>query len=154
MEDAEYAMVMIGSAAGTAKDAVDELRAKGEKVGLIKIRLFRPFPAAELAHALSRVKAVAIMDRSESFSANGGPIASELTAALFQNRVNPLTVNYMYGLGGRDLRVCHVVDVFREIMELFKSGDMMAGNGYRYVGLRDENDPENNSISYLCKADN
>ncbi|MGN1419319.1 MAG: pyruvate ferredoxin oxidoreductase, partial [Acutalibacteraceae bacterium] len=68
MDDAERAIVIIGSAAGTAKDAVDVLRAKGEKVGLIKIRLYRPFPAKKIAQALKNVRAVAIMDRAESFS--------------------------------------------------------------------------------------
>ena len=66
LEDAERAVVMIGSAAGTTKDAIDRLREKGEKVGLLKIRLYRPFPADAIAEALKNVKAVAVMDRAEA----------------------------------------------------------------------------------------
>lgn len=152
MEDAEWACVLIGSAAGTAKDAIDELREQGEKVGLIKIRVFRPFPADELAQALSKVKAVAIMDRSESFSAHGGPIGSELTAALYRNRSQAFVVNYMYGLGGRDLRVCHVKDLFHELQELAQAG--VPERGYRYVGLRDAADVDGKQISYPCQEKN
>lgn len=73
MEDAEVAIVLIGSTAGTAKACIDQLRAAGRKVGLIKLRVFRPFPGEELAAALSHVKAVAVMDKSEGFSACGRP---------------------------------------------------------------------------------
>ena len=86
-KDADYIMLLIGSAAGTAKQAVDDLRAKGKKVGVIKLRLFRPFPADELATALKGAKAVAIMDRTESYNGNGGPLGSEVTAGLFRNKV-------------------------------------------------------------------
>ncbi len=149
MEDADWACVLIGSAAGTAKDAIDEMREQGEKVGLIKIRVFRPFPADELAKALSHVKAVAIMDRSESFSAHGGPIGAELTAALYRNHSQAYVVNYMYGLGGRDLRVCHVIDLFHELQTLAEAG---VPSEYRYVGLRDAEDAEGKNISYPCQT--
>ncbi len=74
MEDAERCSCYRGSAAGTTKDAVDRLREQGEKVGLIKIRVFRPFPADEIAEALKNVKAIAIMDRTESYTNHGGPL--------------------------------------------------------------------------------
>ena len=82
LEDAERAVVMIGSAAGTTKDAVDKLRAEGEKVGLLKIRLFRPFPAEEIAEALKGVKAIAVMDRAEGYSNQGGPLGADIMSAL------------------------------------------------------------------------
>ena len=78
LDDAEVAIVIMGSAAGTTKDAIDALRAKGIKAGLLKIRVFRPFPGEEIAEALKNVKAVAILDRAESFSACGGPVGSEV----------------------------------------------------------------------------
>ena len=84
MEDAEKAVVMIGSAAGTAKDAVDRLRERGVKAGLIKIRLFRPFPAKAVAEALKNIKAVAIMDRAEGYTNHGGPLGADVMAALFR----------------------------------------------------------------------
>lgn len=134
MEDAEYAMVLIGSAAGTAKDAVDKLRAEGKKVGIIKIRMFRPFPAAEIAEALKNVKAVALMDRTESYNDHGGPIGAEVMAALFRAKVNCEAVNYVYGLGGRDVRVEHIEEVFAELEKIAAEG---TDSAYRYMGLRE-----------------
>ncbi len=135
MEDAQYAVVMIGSAAGTTKDAVDALRAKGEKVGLIKIRLFRPFPAEEIAAALKNVKAVAIMDRAEGYSNQGGPLGADVMAALYRARANALAVNYVYGLGGRDVRVEDMEGIFETLKQIDKDGD--AGETYRYLGVRE-----------------
>ena len=135
MEDAERAVVMIGSAAGTTKDAIDALRAKCEKVGLIKIRLYRPFPAAELADALKNVKAVAIMDRAEGYTNHGGPLGADVMSALFRARSNALAVNYVYGLGGRDVRVEDMENVFAELQTIIDNDD--AGETYRYMGIRE-----------------
>lgn len=135
MEDAERAVVMIGSAAGTTKDAIDALRAKGEKVGLIKIRLYRPFPAEEIAKALSHVKAVAIMDRAEGYTNHGGPLGADVMSALFRAHSNALAVNYVYGLGGRDVRVEDMERVFADLKEIVEQQD--AGETYRYLGLRE-----------------
>lgn len=133
-EDADYIMLLIGSAAGTAKQAVDDLRAKGKKVGVIKLRVFRPFPADELAHALRNCKAVAIMDRTESYNGNGGPLGSEVTAGLFRNKVMITAVNYIYGLAGRDFTVNEVYDIFAELEDAEVNGKEV--EQYQYVGLR------------------
>lgn len=133
-KDADYIMLLIGSAAGTAKQAVDDLRKKGEKVGVIKLRVFRPFPADELAHALSNCKAVAIMDRTESYNGNGGPLGSEVTAGLYRNKVMINAVNYIYGLAGRDFTVEDVYDIFAELKDAEINGT--AVEQYQYVGLR------------------
>ena len=135
LEDADFAMVLIGSAAGTAKDAVDELRDKGVKAGLLKIRLFRPFPAQEIANALAHVKAMAIMDRAESLSSQGGPLGSEVMAALYRARSQALAVNYIYGLGGRDMRVEHAEEVFEQLRQIADAGEVT--DAYRYLGLRE-----------------
>ena len=135
MEDAEVAVVMIGSAAGTTKDAIDALRAKGEKVGLIKIRLYRPFPAEEIADALKNVKAVAIMDRAEGYTNHGGPLGSDVMAAMFRARSQAHAVNYIYGLGGRDVRVEDMEKVFAELKQIVTDDD--AGETYRYLGIRE-----------------
>ncbi len=135
LEDADYAMVIIGSAAGTAKDAVDALREKGIKAGLLKIRLFRPFPAEEIARALFHVKAVAIMDRAESLSSQGGPLGSEVMAALYRARSQALAVNYIYGLGGRDVRVDQAEEVFEQLEKIAAAGEVT--DAYRYLGLRE-----------------
>ncbi len=135
MEDAERAVVIIGSAAGTTKDAVDALRAKGEKVGLIKIRLYRPFPADELAEALKGVKAVAIMDRAEGFCNHGGPLGADVMSALYRAKSDALAVNYIYGLGGRDVRVEDMEGIYEDLNKVIADGD--AGETYRYLGVRE-----------------
>ncbi len=135
LEDAERAVVMIGSAAGTAKDAIDHLRDRGEKVGLLKIRLYRPFPGEAIAEALKNVKAVAVMDRAEGYSNQGGPLGADVMSALFRARSQALAVNYIYGLGGRDVRVEHVEEVFADLQTVIDNDD--AGETYRYLGIRE-----------------
>ncbi len=135
LEDAERAVVMIGSAAGTAKDAIDHLRDRGEKVGLLKIRLYRPFPGEAIAEALKNVKAVAVMDRAEGYSNQGGPLGADVMSALFRARSKALAVNYIYGLGGRDVRVEHVEEVFADLQTVIDNDD--AGETYRYLGIRE-----------------
>ena len=135
MDDAELAVVIIGSAAGTTKDAVDKLRANGVKVGLIKIRLFRPFPADEIAEALKGVKAVALMDRTESYNDTCGPIGADVTTALYRANSDCLTVNYVYGLGGRDVRVEDMEKVYADLQEAVDNGKVV--NPYRYMGIRE-----------------
>lgn len=135
MDDAEYAVVIIGSAAGTAKDAVDKLRENGVKAGLIKIRLFRPFPAEEIADALKNVKAVALMDRTESYNDNCGPIGSEVTTALYRAGSKALAVNYVYGLGGRDVKVSDMFGIYSELENIANAGKVE--NPYRYMGVRE-----------------
>ena len=133
-EDADYIMLLIGSAAGTAKQAVDDLREQGKKVGVIKLRVFRPFPAKELAEALKNCKAVAIMDRTESYNGNGGPLGSEVTAGLYRQKVLITAVNYIYGLAGRDFTVQDVYDIFAELEHAVTSGTEV--EQYQYIGLR------------------
>lgn len=135
MEDAEEAIVVIGSTAGTAKEAVRIMREEGKKVGLIKIRVLRPFPMKELAAALSHVKAVAVMDKAESFSACGGPLFAEVRSALYDCKTRPLMINYIYGLGGRDVTVENIQYAFESLKEIKTSGE--AGETYRYLGVRE-----------------
>ncbi len=134
MEDAEVALVLIGSSAGTAKAAVDELREQGVKAGLIKIRVFRPFPAEEIAEALKNVKAVAIMDKAESFSAQGGPLFAEVRSALYDLETRPKAVGYVYGLGGRDITPAHFQGVYGRLLDIAEGGDL--GPVYTHLGQR------------------
>lgn len=135
LEDADRAVVMIGSAAGTTKDAIDKLRAQGEKVGLLKIRLYRPFPAEAIAEALKNVKAVAVMDRAEGYTNHGGPLGSDVMAAMFRARSTALATNIIYGLGGRDVRVEDMEQVFADLQTMIDNDD--AGETYRYMGIRE-----------------
>ncbi|RLI13946.1 pyruvate ferredoxin oxidoreductase [Candidatus Bathyarchaeota archaeon] len=134
IEDADVVVVGLGSAMGTASVAVDELRREGHKVGLLRIRCFRPFPAEKIREALRGVKAVAIMDRAMSFGGPGGPVYTEIAAALYTERERPLLVNYIYGLGGRDISVADFKKVLLETLEVAEKGEVV--EHMRYVGLR------------------
>lgn len=136
MEDAEYVIVLIGSAAGTCKAAVDRVRERdGKKVGLLKIRVFRPFPEEELAQALRDRKAVAVLDRSEMFSATGGPLGTEVRSALYGAKSQAEVVNHFYGLGGRDITVEDFEEVYIKLEKL--AGTHVAEDMYTYIGLRE-----------------
>lgn len=135
MDDAEVALVAIGSSAGTGKEAVDRLRSEGKKVGLIKLRVFRPFPRIPLAEAMCKVKTVAIMDKAESFSNSGGPLFNEARSSLYDLRDKPYCINYIYGLGGRDIRVEDFYDIFQDLFVIAENDD--PGDVYRYIGVRD-----------------
>lgn len=136
LDDAEVAMVIIGSSAGTAKYTIDRLREKGIKAGLLKIRMFRPFPVEEIATALKNVKAVAVMDKTMSFNDAGAPLFLEVRSALFDEPVKPLLVNYMYGIGGRDVRVEVLESVYNDLINIVKAGKV--DNVYRYLDLVEE----------------
>lgn len=133
-QDADYIMLIMGSAAGTAKQAVDDLREKGKKVGVLKLRVFRPFPAEEIAQALKNCKAAAIMDRCESYNGNGGPLGSEVPAALFKSKVMIEAVNYIYGLAGRDFTIRDAVGIFCELENMIEKGTSV--EQYQYIRLR------------------
>lgn len=134
MADADYVIVMIGSAAGTTKDAVDELRDQGKKVGLLKLRVFRPFPAEEIAEALSGCRGIATLDRDDSFSGQAGPLASEVTAALYRSGSRATVINYVYGLGGRDFKVEDAAAVYEELEDVTEHGKEKPF--FPYIGLR------------------
>lgn len=135
LDDAEYAIVIIGSAAGTAKEAVKTLRAKGKKVGILKIRVFRPFPEEEIAQALKNIKAVAVMDRSEMFSATSGPLGAEVTAAMFRSHYTGEMVNYFYGLGGRDITVDDFCQIYANLEKMAETKTVI--DNYAYIGVRE-----------------
>ena len=137
LDDADVAIVVVNSTAGTAKVVVDGLRAQGLKVGLLKPRLFRPFPAKELAEALRHLKAVAVMDRSIAFGYlnNAGPLFIELTAALALNSVHIPVVNYIFGLGGRDIKPSEIESVYRDLLQVAETGRVE--RLVTYLGVRE-----------------
>ena len=134
MDDADYVMVMMGSAAGTCKDTVDMLREQGIKAGLLKIRMFRPFPGEEIAEALKGAKVIACMDRTESYNSQDGPIGNDVKAALFNAGMAPKVLNYVYGLAGRDVTVESLASVFEDMKTVDETGNV--GETYRYLDLR------------------
>lgn len=134
LKDAEYAIVAIGSVCGTIKDAIDGLRKQGMKVGLLKVRVFRPFPGEEMAKVLRKCKAIAIMDRCEGYNATGGPLGAELTAALYRIKASSEVVNIVYGLSGRDVKVSDIEQVYADLAEM--AAGRKQYDTYPYLGLR------------------
>ncbi len=122
LEDADTAIVILNSAAGTTKVAIDELRAKGVKAGLLRPRLFRPFPAVELSNALKHVKAIACLDRVDSMSGFGGPLFNDIRSAMYELDARPRIISRIYGLGGRDYKVKDAIAVFDELANVKKTG--------------------------------
>lgn len=137
MEDAELVIVCMNSTAGTTKFEVDKLREEGIKAGLLKIRMFRPFPGEEIAKALSKAKAIAVLDKADSVNGAGGALYTDVTSAMFTNNVIVPTVNYIYGIGGRDTTSYDIEKVYGDLAEIAKSGK--ADNPYRYFGVRRNN---------------
>ena len=136
LEDAEVAVVCMNSTAGTTKFIIDKLREQGIKAGLLKIRVFRPFPVDEVADSLSHLKAVAILDKSDSLNAAGGALFEDVTSAMYVNKKHVPAVNYIYGIGGRDTKADDIEKVYADLLEIAQSGNVK--NPFRYLGLRKE----------------
>ena len=131
-DDADIGVLVLGSTAGTARVAVRAMREKGVNVGLVKLRLFRPFPKEEIVNAVKGMKALAVMDRSDSFGAFGGPVFSEVRSALLGEDIE--VTNYIYGLGGRDIRQDQVEQAIQETAHVAKTGKVKSY--INYLGVR------------------
>lgn len=136
LDDAEIAIVCMNSTAGTAKSVVDDLRNNGVKAGLLKIRVYRPFPSEEVAKALANLKAIAVLDRADSLNAIGGALFEDVVSSMYVEKINVPTVNYVYGIGGRDTTENDIKSVYTDLTEIVKTGKI--DNPYRYLGLRKE----------------
>jgi pyruvate ferredoxin oxidoreductase alpha subunit len=136
LDDAEIAIVAIGSTAGTAKVVVNKLRQEGVKAGLLKIRVYRPFPCEQIAKDLAQVKAIAVMDRADSCSGAFAPVYSDLVASLYAFGVTtPKVVNYVYGLGGREINTEHIKNIY-ETLNKIASGKEKPSSMTEYVNVR------------------
>jgi len=136
MEDAEVAIVVLGSTAGSVRHVARRLRAEGVRVGVVKIRCWRPFPVEELMAALKGLKAVAVLDRAESFGAEGGPVFLEVRAALYSLEARVPVIPYIYGLGGANVRLELIERVFADLTDI--ANGMPAPIGLIYLGVREE----------------
>lgn len=135
-DGAEVVMVLLNSTAGTAKYVSDQYKAQGKKVAVLKLRVFRPFPVDELANALTKYKAIAIMDKSEGFNAAGGPLFTEVTSAMYAKGVlSPKVINYIYGIGGRDVKATDIEIVFNKLFEILNTDKV--DSVYNYLGVRE-----------------
>jgi len=135
LDDADYVLVALGSTAGTSKVAVDMMRDSGVKAGLLKIRCFRPFPHKMVSEVLGKRKVIGVLDRSISFGAQTGPLCLEVIASFFTHGCYPKVVNYVYGLGGRDIVPTQICEMYKELVEIDKKG--ITGPVQRFFGVRD-----------------
>ena len=135
-EDAQVVIIVINSTAGTTKFVVDNLREKGMKVGVIKLRVFRPFPVDEIANALAKFKAIAVLDKADSFNGAGGPLFTDVTSAMFVKEVTaPKVINYIYGLGGRDVKTQDIEIVFNRLLDIVNTNQ--TGPVFNYLGVKE-----------------
>ncbi|MDI1471413.1 Pyruvate:ferredoxin oxidoreductase, alpha subunit [Thermodesulfovibrio sp. N1] len=135
LDDAEIGVVILNSAAGTTKDVIDEYRAQGVKVGLLKPRLFRPFPYEEVGEALKHLKAVCVLDRADGFGGSFGPLYLDIAASLCNFKEKPILINRIYGLGGRDYMPEHAQQVIEELQKIAKTGKVKILK--EYIGVRE-----------------
>jgi len=135
MDDAEYAIVALGSTAGTARYLCEKLREKGEKVGVVKPRVFRPFFAPEMVKTLENVKGIAVLDRSDMMSSTGGHLFNELKASFYRNTKQPAMKDYIYGLGGRDITVGDIEKALKDIKDFSESKEMTPD--VKYITVRE-----------------
>jgi pyruvate ferredoxin oxidoreductase alpha subunit len=135
LDDAEIALVILNSAAGTSKDVIDEFRNKGIKAGLLKPRLYRPFPYKEVGEALKHLRAVCVLDRADAFGGSFGPVYMDLATSLYPYKEKPVLINKIYGLGGRDYLPEHAELVLNELVDITRNG---AVKSYKeYIGVRE-----------------
>jgi len=137
LDDAEVAIVVVGSTAGTTRMVVDKLRAKGIKAGMVRVRAFRPFPHEAYAKALQNVKVVGVMDRADSSGAQGGPVFLEVRAALYDCDPRPQVLPFIYGLGGRDIFPDNIEQAFAVLQKAARS-KKRASIERRYLNLRED----------------
>jgi len=135
LEDADIATICLGSTAGTAKTVVDQLRAEEVKAGLLRLRTFRPLPVTDIRKALANVKAVAVMDRSNSFGGHGGAVFHEIRHALYDAQSHPYVVNYIYGLGGRDMPQNIIRGIYEDLQEILETKQVK--NYVQFAGVRE-----------------
>jgi pyruvate ferredoxin oxidoreductase alpha subunit len=135
LDDAEIAIVCLGSTAGTIKTRVDELRENGIKAGLLRIRTFRPLPVQDIVNNLSGKKVITVMDRACSFGGNGGPLFHEVRHAMYDVPNKPEILNYIYGLGGRDTPPQLIDDIYQSMNKISKTGQIE--KRVKFIGLRE-----------------
>ena len=135
LDDAEYAVVIMGSSSGTAKESIELLRSEGIKAGLLKLRIFRPFPFQEIKETLAHLKGIAVMDRMICPGSFGGPLFQEIRSSLYELENKPLIIPFIYGLGGRDIGIIHFKDTVRLVQEASSTGKF--DESVRYLNARE-----------------
>lgn len=140
-DDAELVVVVLGSAAGNVRHIARELRAQGKKVGVVRPRVYRPFPVKQIVEACKGAKAIAIMDRADSIGGQYGPLAVDTLSALASAGMNVPFHNFIYGLGGNDLTNDLVTEVFDDLDKL--AAGTLATGGLSYLGMQEAEGAQN-----------
>ncbi len=134
MEDAEFALIGMGSMMGTVRHMVDELRTEGVKAGMVKLRLFRPFPVEALKKAIGKVPVLGVMEKCVSFGAPASPLMEELMTAYYHDAEKPMMANYVVGLGGRDVSPDAIREAYKSMADIKKKGKVV--KTMTYIGVR------------------
>jgi pyruvate ferredoxin oxidoreductase alpha subunit len=137
MDDADIAIVVVGSTAGTTRMVVDQLRERGVKAGMVRVRVFRPFPVKAFVEALKGAKVVGVLDRADSFGAQGGPVFLEVRAALYDSDPRPQVLPFIYGLGGRDIFPDNIEQAFATLQKAATAKRRTSAER-RYLNLRED----------------
>jgi len=135
MDDAEVALIGLGSTMGTIRFVVDQLREDGVKAGMLKLRLYRPFPEEALIEALGDTRVLGVLDKAVSFGAPGGPLYQDVRSLFYDREDKPLVANYIYGLGGRDASPMLLRGIYDTLLEIHRSG--VVSRNVNYVGVRE-----------------
>ncbi len=135
MEDAEVAVIGMGSVMGTVREVVDELRTEGVKAGMIKLRLFRPFPVEEILKAIGKVPVLGVMEKAYSIGGPGAPLYMEVKTALYDQPKKPLVADYINGLGGKDTSPEMIRDIFKRLQAIKEKGAV--AEPVSYIGVRE-----------------
>ncbi len=133
-DDADTLIVTMGSTGGTGKVAVDRLREQGKKAGLVRARVYRPFPVKHMQKAISKAKVIGVLDRADTFSTMGGHLYNDIRSILYGTGKQPLIKNYIYGLGGRDISIEDIESIYDELMAIGKTGKV--DKDIVYFGVR------------------
>ncbi|MDH5684578.1 MAG: pyruvate ferredoxin oxidoreductase [candidate division WOR-3 bacterium] len=133
-EDAEVVVIVMGSTVGTARIAVDEMRAQGKKVGMVKLRVFRPLVHQRIKEVLSKFKVIGVLDRVESVNSYVSPLTTEIRSALYDVSPKPLVPSFVYGLGGREITSEDIIEVFEQLLEMKKTNKIK--DEVTYIGVR------------------
>lgn len=135
LDDAEIIVISMGSILGTIKDVVDQYRAKGEKIGVLKVRSFRPFPVEQIREAIKNAHAVVVLDKNISIGTNEGALFTETKSCLYNSNIRVPVMGYTVGHGGRDIRIESIAKIIEETKKAAKSGIMVES---QFLDLREE----------------
>jgi pyruvate ferredoxin oxidoreductase alpha subunit len=133
-EDAKVLLLTMGSFSETAMTVIDKLRGEGRKVGLVRFRLWRPFPFEEFRQAVKDAETLIVVDRALSFGGPGGPVCSEVRSALYGEAKKPKVVSFVAGLGGRDITQAGFETIINKGIEIAQKGSQ---NEFEIFGVRD-----------------